>query len=224
LVHGGGVEVSRLSDRLGVQPVFSDGIRITSDVEMELVEMVLSGAVNKRLVRRFLSCGVPAVGISAADGRMVTGVRIADRSGRTTRTAQVEAVRPELVRQLWAAGYVPILSSPASDNAYEAVNINADDVAFAVSQALGVEALVFLSDVPGVLVGGEPQSTLTPAEIDRHLEDGTISGGMVPKAQNAVTAVSHGVNRVVIGSYEQGGDLGRLLAGDRGTSIEGERT
>ena len=116
---------------------------------------------------------------------------------------------------------MPIVSSPSTDPAGEAVNINADDVAFAIAEAVRAEALVFLSDVPGVLIEGEPLPVLTPAEVQQHLESGTITGGMIPKVRNALTAVSRGVKRVVIGAFEQKGDLARLLAGSTGTTIEG---
>ena len=221
LVHGGGAEVSSLSAALGLNPVFSNGIRMTSDAEMDVVEMVLSGTANKRLVRRFIAGGIPAVGISGADGGIVIGSRINDASGSPTRTAVVERVDTRLIDHLWNGGFMPIVSSPSTDPAGEAVNINADDVAFAIAEAVRAEALVFLSDVPGVLIEGEPLPVLTPAEVQQHLESGTITGGMIPKVRNALTAVSRGVKRVVIGAFEQKGDLARLLAGSTGTTIKG---
>jgi acetylglutamate kinase len=225
IVHGGGKEVSELSLRLGLEPVFHEGIRMTSEAEMDVVEMVLGGVANKRLVRRLVRHGLRAVGISGADGGLVTGGRIRDAAGGASRTARIASVDPRLVNDLWQHGYVPVLASPSSDERGEAVNINADDVAFALAGALGVASLVFLSDVPGVLIDGEPAASLTPAMVTAWIEQGAISGGMIPKATNAVTALEQGVDQVVIGRYEREGDLARLLDGSLGTAIikEGER-
>lgn len=219
IVHGGGKEVSELSRRLALEPVFHDGIRMTSEPEMEVVEMVLAGTANKRLVRRLARAGMAAVGISGADGALVTGKRIADAEGKPSRTAEVVSIRPCLITDLWAAGYVPVVASPASDEEGEAVNINADDVAFALAGALAVESLVFLSDVPGVMIDGEPVVSLTPAMTIAQIASGEITGGMIPKVRNAVTALDHGVRQVIIGSYERTGHLAALLDGGRGTAI-----
>lgn len=219
IVHGGGKEVSELSRSMGLEPVFHDGIRMTSEAEMDVVEMVLCGVANKRLVRRLVSAGVPAVGISGADGGTVTGARITDAAGAPSRTATVAGVNPLLVRDLWICGYVPVIASPASDAGGAAVNINADDVAFALAGAMGTDSLLFLSDVDGVLIDGEVVPSLTPAMAEAQVAAGHVSGGMIPKVRNAATAVAHGVSQVVIGRYEKGGDLRALLAGNRGTAI-----
>ncbi|MFW6288217.1 MAG: acetylglutamate kinase [Spirochaetota bacterium] len=219
IVHGGGKEVSDVSRRFGLEPVFHEGIRMTTEDEMDVVEMILCGLANKRLVRRLLRAGVNAVGISGADGGMVTGGRIADARGAPSRTAKVAATNPFLVRDLWVCGYVPVIASPASDATGEAVNINADDIAFSLAGAMGVGSLLFLSDVAGVLIDGEPVSSLTPAMASAQIAAGEISGGMIPKVQNAMTAIETGVAQVVIGSYEHRGDLSALLEGRRGTAI-----
>jgi acetylglutamate kinase len=219
IVHGGGKEVSELSRTLGLEPVFHDGIRMTSEAEMDVVEMVLSGVANKRLVRRLARAGLAAVGVSGADGGMVTGNRVADAEGRPSRTATVAGVNPILIRDLWICGYVPVIASPATDAAGEAVNINADDVAFALAGAMGVGSLVFLSDVDGVIVEGEVVASLTPAMAAAQIAAGHISGGMIPKVRNATTAIERGVAQVVIGRYGRNGDLRELLGGSRGTAI-----
>lgn len=219
VVHGGGREVSELSRTLGLEPVFHDGVRMTSEAEMDAVEMVLCGVANKRLVRRLVASGVAAVGISGADAGMVTGSPITDATGAPSRTATVTGVNPLLVRDLWVTGYVPVIASPASDEYGAAVNINADDVAFALAGAMGAGSLVFLSDVDGVLVEGEVVPSLTPAMAEAQVAAGHISGGMIPKVRNAATAVAHGVSQVVIGRYERSGDLRALLTAGRGTAI-----
>ena len=131
----------------------------------------------------------------------------------------IAAMSPDLIRDLWAGGYVPVIASPASDAAGDAVNINADDVAFALAGAMSVGSLLFLSDVPGVIIDGEPVVSLTPAMAIAQIARGEISGGMIPKVRNAMTALEHGVAQVVIGSYERRGDLRALLDGNRGTAI-----
>jgi acetylglutamate kinase len=222
IVHGGGKEVSELSRRLGLEPVFHNGVRMTSEAEMDVVEMVLSGIANKRLVRRLVRDGLNAVGVSGADAGLLRGERVADSEGRPSRTAKVAAVNPRLIRDLWDRGYLPVISSPGSDAEGEAVNINADDVAFALAGALEAGSLLFLSDVPGVLVDGEPVVSLTPAAVSAQIDGGQITGGMIPKVENALTALDHGVSQVVVGNYERSGDLHALLHGCRGTAIVAE--
>ncbi len=219
IVHGGGKEVSELSRRLGLEPVFRDGVRMTTEPEMDVVEMVLSGLANKRLVRRLLGTGLNAVGISGADAGLVLGERISDAAGNRSRTARVSGMRIQLVRDLWSHGYLPVIASPATDADGQAVNINADDVAFALAGALEVESLVFLSDVPGVLIDGEPVPALTAAMAEARIAAGEISGGMIPKVRNAMTAIERGVRQVVIGDYTRAGDLRSLVSGGRGTAI-----
>ncbi|MFW5689048.1 MAG: acetylglutamate kinase [Spirochaetota bacterium] len=222
IVHGGGKEVSELSRRFGLEPVFHNGVRMTSEAEMDAVEMVLSGVANKRLVRRLSKRGLPAVGISGADAGLLVGTRVPDPAGALSRTATIASVNPKLVRDLWSAGYVPVISSPGSDANGEAVNINADDAAFALAGALEVGSLLFVSDVPGVIIENEPVVSLTPAMAAAGIGTEQISGGMVPKVQNAITALAHGVAQVVIGNYERTGDLRLLLEGKRGTAIVAE--
>lgn len=219
VVHGGGKEVSELSRRLGLEPTFHEGVRITSDEEMDVVEMVLCGLANKRLVRKLERAGLRSVGLCGADAGLMTGSRIPDAAGRPSRTARIAGVDPEIITDLWTKGYTPVLASPASDENGDAVNINADDVAFALAGALEVGSLLFLSDVPGVMIEGEAVVSLTPAMAAAQVAQGTVTGGMIPKVHNAITALEHGVNQVVIGNYERDGDLARLLGGSRGTAI-----
>jgi len=224
IIHGGGADVTDLSRRLGIESAFSEGIRMTSDAEMDLVDMVLCGLVNKRLVRTLNSSGIRAVGISGADGALLVGAPVADARGVGSRTAHVSAVNPEIVTRLWGAGFVPVIASPGADEHGEAVNINADEAAFAVGGAVGARAIVFLSDVPGVQGSdGGVISSLGIPEAERLVEEGTITGGMVAKIRSAAGAIAAGVDHIVIGSYEQPGDLSRLMSGQSGTTIHGEK-
>jgi acetylglutamate kinase len=220
LVHGGGAEVSRLSRELGIEPVFHEGVRVTSPEEMDIVEMILCGRVGKRLVRLFQSCGLPAVGLSGADGRIFTGRSLGRILERETRTGNVERVDPGLLEVLLAAGYFPVIAPTTADQTGAGVNINADTVAFELACALSSPSLVFLSDIPGVLAGGQVLSRLDRERVKELIRDGTISGGMIPKATSALEALKRGVGRVVIGQYGGRGSLAALLGSSLGTTFE----
>jgi acetylglutamate kinase len=221
LVHGGGAEVSRLSRRLGLEPNFREGIRVTTGAEMELVEMVLSGSVNKRLVRLFRAAGLNAVGMCGADGGLLTGSPLSENGG-CTRTGRIDSVDPKLPALLLAHGYFPVLSPTAVDSRAEALNINADTAAFAVAAALKSETLLFLSDIPGILKQGRQLASLNPAGVEAEIAAGTITGGMIPKVTSALEALSGGVKQIIIGEYRKAGALGALLAGKLGTKIIGD--
>ena len=224
IVHGGGADVSEFSRRLGIESTFSDGIRMTGDDEMDVVDMVLCGLVNKRLVRALAASGIRTAGISGADGALLVGTPVTDGHGVLSRTAHVSAVNPDIVTRLWAAGYVPVIASPGADERGDPVNINADEAAFAVGGAISATVIVFLSGVPGVQGSdGEVIASLGIAEAERLMEDGTITGGMVAKIRSAAGAIAAGVKHIVIGSYEQPGDLSRLVSGQSGTTIHGEK-
>jgi acetylglutamate kinase len=220
LVHGGGAEVTRLSEQLGFRPVFHEGIRVTAGEEMDVVEMILSGKVNKRLVRLFQSAGLPAVGLCGCDGRVSTGRSLGRILGMETRTGKVAEVKTALLECLLEAGYFPVLSSTTMDEEGVGVNINADTVAFEVACALGSPALLFLSDTPGVLKGGGVVPWLTPSETKAEIRSGCITGGMIPKATSALEALKRGVGQVIIGQYRGRGSLGALLRGEMGTRFE----
>lgn len=220
LVHGGGSEVSRLSRRLGIEPVFHEGVRVTSPEEMDIVEMILCGKVNKRLVRLFQSCGLAAVGLCGADGRMFLGRSLGRILDRETRTGAVQQVDLSLPAALLQAGFLPVLASTTMDESGAGVNINADLVAFELACALASPLLVFLSDIPGVLAGGQVLNRLGKDRVRELIRDGTIDGGMIPKATSALEALKRGVGRVVIGQYGGRGSLAALLDSGLGTTFE----
>jgi acetylglutamate kinase len=217
LVHGGGAEVTRISRQLGFVPHFHEGIRITLNEEMDVVEMILSGKVNKRLVRFFQSRGLPAVGLCGADGAIFSGRILGTVAGRETRTGQVAEVDSRLLAVLLRNGFLPILSSTSMDRKGLGVNINADSVAFEIACRLSSDHLVFISDIPGVMKGGQLLKSLNRDEVRQEIADGTISGGMIPKATSAVEALKHGVGQVIIGQYCGRGSLRALLQGGMGT-------
>ena len=219
IVHGGGAEVTRISKQLGFEPRFHEGIRITLSEEMDVVEMILSGKVNKHLVRFFQSCGLPAVGLCGADGKTFSGRTLGRVDGKETRTGNVAEVDPRLLAALFTAGFLPVLSSTSMDKRGVGVNINADAVAFEVACRLDSESLVFISDIPGVLKDGQVLKSLNRDEVRREIAAGTITGGMIPKVTSAVEALKHGVGQVIIGQFCGRGSLRALLEGGMGTCI-----
>jgi acetylglutamate kinase len=220
LVHGGGAEVSRLSRELGIEPVFHEGVRLTSPQEMDIVEMILCGRVGKRLVRLFQSCGLPAVGLCGADGRLFLGRSLGWILDRETRTGNVERIELGLLAALLQAGFLPVLASTTMDESGAGVNINADTVALELACALGSSSLVFLSDIPGVMAGGQILRCLDKEQVREHISTGTITGGMIPKATSALEALKRGVGRVVIGQFGGRGSLAALLDCSLGTTFE----
>ena len=139
LVHGGGAEVTALSKTLGCSPFFEKGIRITSVQEMDIVEMVLSGKINKRLVRMLSSAGINAVGVCGADGGLFRGKSISAEQASSTRTGTITGVRPALLELLLARDYFPVVSSTSMDDAGEGLNINADEAALEIAVSLQSE-------------------------------------------------------------------------------------
>ena len=221
LVHGGGAEVSALSRRVGLQPRFRDGVRITTPEEMPYVDMVLCGAVNKRLVRTLGAAGLHAVGLSGSDGPMFTGAPLdgAAAAAQGNHTAEVERVDARLPSLLIEHGYLPVIAPTSVQPPARAVNINADTVALRLAPALGADRLLFLSDVPGILKDGAALAALTPDQAAAEIASGTITGGMIPKVDAALYALAQGVRRVVIGQFAAPGDLVNLLTGAAGTTM-----
>jgi acetylglutamate kinase len=221
-IHGGGAAVSALSRALGIEPLFRDGIRLTSAEEMDVVDMVLGGRMNTALVRVFARAGARAVGLTGCDAATFTGLPISldDSPGRKqTHTGRITACDPSLIHGLLDAGFLPILASTSMTTEGFPLNINADEAALAVASALGAAALLFLSDIPGILKKrGGPAG---PARIgcrggNRGRRD---IGGMIPKVRSSREALAKGVGKVIIGRYDGTGDIGRLLDGSIGTAI-----
>lgn len=214
VVHGGGAAVSRLSRRMGVAPRFVDGVRQTGAEEIDIVDMVLAGAVNTAFVRRVRR--LRPVGITGNDGNLVTAARTGPRS----HTGTVVSVDPAIIIALWAAGFTPIVASVAQDESGTALNVNADQIADAIARALRADLLCYLSDVDGVLVDGEPIRCLSTDDVEHRIADGTVHGGMAAKLRSARDAIAAGVTRVTIGRVRAAGDVVDLLHHRRGTRIQ----
>ncbi len=214
-IHGGGAEVTRISAVFGLEAVFENGVRKTSPEEMDVVDMVLGGKMNKYIVRLFALSGLKSVGISGADGSVFTGEAVVEGS----RTGRVTTADPSLLLTLADSGYLPVISSVSMDDNGTALNINADEAALAVAESIPADSLVFISDIPGILKDNDIIHELTPAGIGRNIDAGVITGGMIPKVESSVEALRKGVDTVIIGGYNKKGDLAKLLVGSLGTRI-----
>jgi len=220
IVHGGGAEVTAVSRKLGIESIFADGLRQTSAAEMDIVDMVLAGKVNKQLVRLLRVHGMDAVGLSGSDGGILIG-RSAGLlpDGSKSRTAEVEHVDARLLGILLDNGFLPVVSSSSTDGAGLGLNVNADTAAFSIAAHLACAALVFLSDIPGIIANGGVLGLLSAAEAGKLSQGGVITGGMLPKVAASLDALRRGVETVIIGQYEESGSLERLLDGKQGTTI-----
>ncbi|MCC6803956.1 MAG: acetylglutamate kinase [Anaerolineae bacterium] len=197
IVHGGGKEISTLQQRLNIEPHFVDGVRVTDADSLALVEMVLCGTVNKRLVRTLVNAGVNAVGLSGVDGGTISAAKLYHEAVDMGFTGEVTAIRVDLLLNLLELGITPVLA-PICLGADNNFNVNADHVAGAVAAAVEAERLVFLSNVEGVLKDGERIEKLTPEQAEALIANGTIFGGMIPKVRTALGALDADVSQAVI--------------------------
>jgi acetylglutamate kinase len=195
VVHGGGPEINTWLDKLGIEPQFKDGLRVTNAATMDVVEMVLVGRVNKELVALLNQAGGAAVGLCGKDGSLITA-RPHDSEG-VGFVGEVTRVKPGIVKSLVDAGYVPVISSVAADGTGQAYNINADTVAGELAAALNAEKLILLTDTPGILKDPQdPKTLLDRLDIPtarRLIEQGAVGGGMIPKVECCVRSLAQGV-------------------------------
>lgn len=217
IIHGGGSELTEASKIYDYTTTFVHGVRMTTPPEMDLADGILAGKVNKRLVRTFESMGIKSVGLSGNDGRIFTG-RTKDLS-KDNRTGVVTKTDPSLLTLLIDGGYTPIVSSVSMEECGEALNINADEVALALSEALTVEKVIFISDIPGILKDNRVLGKITPPLIEEEIKSGVICGGMIPKVNASITALNNGVESVVISNYLEDGDLKQLIDNKKGSII-----
>ncbi|MBI3975793.1 MAG: acetylglutamate kinase [Armatimonadetes bacterium] len=196
LVHGGGPEISRWLERLGRTPRFVEGLRVTDDETMEIVEMVLSGRANKTLVGRLIAAGGSAVGLSGRDARLFEAVPLVDPPG-LGRVGTIVAVHPDIIHTLTAVGHLLVVASVGLDAEGEPLNLNADHAAAALAAALGASKLIVLTDVDGIFRERDGRrellSVLTAAEARALEAEGVIAGGMIPKVEAALAALAGGV-------------------------------
>ena len=199
LVHGGGPEINRLMERLGKEPVFVDGLRVTDQETMDIVQMVLSGKINKTLVNLLEMQGGRAMGISGIDGGLIKALPKDPRLGYVGRITGVD-IRP--VMDMLENGYIPVISTLGCDEKGNAYNINGDTAAAFIAGALGAERLIMMTDIAGILRDQHDPSTLIPKlNVNQARElysSGVISGGMIPKVDCCIEALNRGVESVII--------------------------
>ncbi|MCF0146595.1 MAG: acetylglutamate kinase [Eubacterium sp.] len=201
LVHGGGKEISGWVEKVGMEPKFVNGLRVTDEETMEVAEMVLN-KVNKTLVSMVQSLGVRAVGISGKDGGLLKVEKKETDGEDLGYVGEIKEVDPKVLYDLLDTDFLPIVCPVGMDDTYHSYNINADDAARAIAEAVNAEKLAFLSDIEGVMTDRtDPESLiseLTVREAGELIENGVVYGGMIPKLESCIHAISEGVNRVHI--------------------------
>ncbi|MCY3866642.1 MAG: acetylglutamate kinase [Chloroflexi bacterium] len=197
IVHGGGAEITRLQQKMSIKPRYVEGLRVTDADSLALVEMVLCGSVNKRLVRYLLAAGVDAQGMSGVDRGLVRARQMPHDSIDMGFTGEIESVRGEVIADLLECRVTPVIA-PVSVGEGSNFNLNADPVAGGIAAAIGARAVIFVSNVAGVLVNGDIIADLTRAQALDLIDSGVISGGMIPKVTTALDVLSSGVPQAVI--------------------------
>ena len=201
IVHGGGKEITKWTGKVGIETKFINGLRVTDKDTMEVAEMVLN-KINKGLVSMMEKVGVKAVGISGKDGSVLRVKKKLSKGEDIGFVGEVTKVNTELLNTLLDNDFVPVICPIGSDDEYHSYNINADDAACAIAEAVHAEKLVFLSDIEGVYKDKDDPSSLISElhvhEAEKLISDGYVGGGMIPKLQNCIDAIEEGVNRVHI--------------------------
>jgi len=194
VVHGGGPQISAMMERLGKQPSFHNGLRVTDAETMEIVSMVLLGTVNPQIVSAINQHGAPAVGVSGQDAGMFTATAHDAALGFVGDITNVDAT---IVKQMLADGQVPVVATIGTDQAGQAYNINADTAAGALAEALGAQKLVYLTDIAGLRKNKDEADSLlrqvTTSQLRTLLGTGAIDGGMIPKIESCIEAIERGV-------------------------------
>lgn len=197
IVHGGGIEITRLQSRLNIEPYYVDGLRVTDAESLAIVEMVLCGTVNKRLVRYLLAEDVDAQGMSGVDRGLIKATQMQHKSVDMQYTGMVVEVRESVIFEMLEKQITPVIA-PVSVGQSSNFNLNADPVTGAIAQAISADRVIFISNVEGVLVDGQLVETLTAEDVQRYIDDETIHGGMIPKVQTALDLLAAGIPQVVI--------------------------
>ena len=201
IVHGGGKEISKWVSKVGMEPEFINGLRKTDAATMEIAEMVLN-KVNKSLVQLVQELGVKAVGISGKDGGMLKVEKKLSNGQDIGFVGEITEVNPKILYDLLEKDFLPIVCPIGMDDQFQSYNINADDAACAIARAVSAEKLAFLTDIEGVYRDPADKnsliSELTVSDAKELIGGGNIGGGMLPKLNNCIDAIEHGVSRVHI--------------------------
>ena len=207
IVNGGGPEINQILDILKLPVKFVRGNRVTDKQTMEVVEMVLSGKLNKQIVSLINSKGGNSVGISGRDGKLaiaeIQKIEVTDESGKPELVdvgfvGKITRVNKTFLESLLSADIIPVISPVAEDNTGQALNINADTMAGAIAGTLGAEKLILLTDTPGILIKGNLADSLSELQVNEYISSGDISGGMIPKVECCLDAIQNGVKKTHI--------------------------
>lgn len=202
VVHGGGKKISEMLVKIGKEPKFIQGLRVTDDETMEIAEMVLSGNVNKEIVQLFERQGIKSVGISGKDGRSIIAKKKYLDGVDIGWVGEIDTIQTELITALIENDFIPVIAPIACDENNNTYNINADYVAGAIAAELGAEKLIYLTDVEGVLRDVEDKTSLISKiridEIQGYKDDKIIQGGMIPKLDCCAESIKNGVAGVHI--------------------------
>ena len=201
IVHGGGKEISRWVGKVGMEPRFINGLRVTDEATMEVAEMVL-GKVNKELVTFVQSLGIKAVGISGKDGGLLQVEKKCPDGQDIGFVGEITRVNPKILFDLLEKDFLPIVCPVGLDENFRTYNINADDAACKIAEAVKAEKLAFLTDIEGVYRDpSDPESLISELHVQEAqslIDNGNVGGGMIPKLKNCIDAIREGVNRVHI--------------------------
>ena len=214
VVHGGGVQLTRMLDALGISTRFHAGLRVTDEATLEVAEVVLAGGVNKNLARWLTGLGVPSAGISGTDGPTLVVEPVPDLG----RVGKVVGVETRLIEALWDGGFVPVIA-PLGVGPEGAYNVNADTASADLAVGLGAGHLFLMTDVDGLLREGETVEAIAPEECEDYVERGLAAGGMVPKLRAAAEAARGGVEARIINGNKKGELSAAVAGGQVGTLI-----
>ncbi|CAG9467544.1 unnamed protein product [Pedinophyceae sp. YPF-701] len=218
LVHGGGPAINSWLGKVGIEPNFKNGLRVTDAATMEVVEMVLVGSVNKSIVSLINTAGGSAVGLSGKDGRVLRARQMVEKD--IGYVGEVTSVDVSIINAIVADGHIPVLATVASDDSGQALNVNADTAAGEIAAALGAEKLILMTDVPGVMRDKDDVSTLFRnlkiRESRELIDEGIIAGGMIPKVQCCIRSLSQGVQAAHIIDGRESHSLLQELLTDEG--------
>jgi acetylglutamate kinase len=203
VVHGGGKDITALTEKMGIRSQFVDGLRVTDLPTMEVVEMVLGGKINKELVSTIQQLGGQAIGLSGKDGAMLQATRVKSKTGKDIGyVGKVSKVNTSILDILDKEKFIPVIAPLGLGTDGKTYNVNADEAAGAIAGALKAEKLVFLTDVPGICrKKNDPKSLLSSVkvkDIAKLIKSGVISGGMIPKVEACLHAVKSGVHKTHI--------------------------
>ncbi len=228
IVHGGGPQINDLLKQIGKKSEFVDGMRVTDQETMDVVEMVLVGKINNNIVNNINFMGGKAVGLSGKDGRLITAekmyhVTAAGEKVDIGLVGSVRAINPAVLETLDRDRFIPVIAPVGVDEEGATYNINADLAAGKIAEALNAEKLILLTDVEGVLLEGKLASTLKTKQVASHIEKGTITGGMIPKVNCCIEAVAGGVGKahIIDGRVEHAVLLEIFTQAGIGTEIVG---